>query len=101
MRLKAKRDGNELEIVAALRYCGASVTFLSLPDVPDLLVGFQSNTYLIEIKSPKGKLREGQQEWINNWRGGDVHVVRTVDEALNVIKLGRAGSSKIRFGGTM
>jgi Holliday junction resolvase len=86
MRKAAKRDGNEGEIVKALRQQGASVVFLNMADAPDLLVGLGGITYLVEIKTPSGRLRSGQIRWHESWRGSPVAVVRSVEEALEVLK---------------
>jgi hypothetical protein len=85
-----KRDSNEAEIKEALIQAGASVVSLSIPNAPDLLVGYggedgNGTTYLLEIKSKRGKLRIGQQYWADSWYGGPVAVVRTVEEALNAV----------------
>jgi hypothetical protein len=80
-----RRDDNEREIVKALTLCGASVTLLSIPGGPDLLVGFRRRTFLLEVKSKRGKLNEVQVTWHDGWRGGDVAVVRSPDEALRLI----------------
>lgn len=81
-----RTDSNQAEIVAALRQAGASVFSLHAVGrgVPDLLVGFRGNNYLLEVKSEKGKLTEDQEKWINNWRG-HVAIVRSVGEALKSI----------------
>lgn len=86
MRTAAKRDGNESEIVAALEGVGCSVTRLSQKGVPDLLVARQGVNFLIEVKEPKGKLTEDQETFIWNWKGS-VAVVRSVEEALEVVGL--------------
>lgn len=81
-----KRDGNQAEIVEALRKAGASV--LDLADVghncPDALIGYAGREWLIEIKTATGELTPGQVDFIRTWRGA-VHVVRSIDEALAVI----------------
>ena len=78
LRYNAKRDENEPEIVEALEAVGASV--LRLDDV-DLLVGFRGINYLLEVKTPKGKLNKKQQKFFRSWVG-QVNIVRTVDDAL-------------------
>ena len=80
----AKRDINEAQIVAALRAAGASVQHLSAPGVPDLLVGFREQNYLMEVKQAKGKLTPTEQQFADDWRGQTV-IVRCVDDALRVI----------------
>ncbi len=84
-----KRDENQTDIVDALRSVGATV--LDLADVgrncPDILAGYKGVNYLMEIKTATGKLTPGQAEFIKEWRGLSVAVVRTVDEAYRVIGL--------------
>ena len=92
-----KRDGNEREIVAALRAAGASVSHLSDAGVPDLLVGYLGETYLLEVKETgqgqnkrramggEGDLTPSQVKWWSTWIGRPAVVVRTVDEALAAI----------------
>lgn len=84
-----KVDANQKPIVAGLRGVGASVALLHRAgdDIPDLLVGFRGVTYLLEAKNPDGKdkVSEGQERFIEDWRGGPVAVVRSLDEALRVI----------------
>ncbi len=83
-RRAAKRDTNEPEIIQALRAAGATVEQLSKKGVPDLLIGFQGSTYLIEVKTAKGKLTPDESTWIEKWNG-PVHIVRTIEEALRVL----------------
>ncbi len=101
-RRASKRDANEGPIVEALRAVGAAVTFLSVTGCPDLLVGYQGRTFLLEVKgltatgltsrfSSKGKrpdargLHEDQQDWWAAWRGAPPAIVRTPAEALAAI----------------
>jgi len=92
VRKRGKIDANQTEIVKALRQAGATVQSLAAAGggVPDLLVGFQRKTVLIEIKdgSKKPSARElttDQVEWHLNWRGGPCMVVNSVGEALAAI----------------
>ena len=74
-------DRNHAEIRDALEKAGATV----VPDGPmDLLVGFRGRNYLLEIKTATGKLRVRQESFMRRWKG-QVHLVRTVEEALEVI----------------
>lgn len=91
MRAK-KIDDNQREIVSALRRCGAIVQSLaSVGDgVPDLLVGYKRQTYLIEVKDgskpPSARqLTHDQILWHVEWCGGPLCVVHNVDEALAAI----------------
>lgn len=82
----ARTDANQKEIVAALRSVGATVQSLAPVGhgVPDLLVGFRGATYLIEVKTPTGKLTPDQIRWHGDWRGG-VGICITADDALTYI----------------
>lgn len=79
-------DANQTAIVEALRGVGASVLSLAAlgNGVPDLLVAFRGQCYLLECKSKDGKLTPDQWAWIFMWKG-DVAVVRSADEALKAI----------------
>lgn len=85
MRHAARRDANEPDIVSALEAVGASVTRLDGEGVPDLLVGWCSRTFLLEVKGPSGGLTAAQREWWATWKGGSGHVVRCADDALRAI----------------
>lgn len=84
-RYAAKRDSNEAAIIAALRNCGATVVQLSDKGVPDLLVGVFGKTILAETKQRKGKLTSAQQDFVANWNGGEVWIIRSVEDALDMI----------------
>lgn len=84
-RYGAKRDANEDAIVLALRKAGASVTPLSVPGCVDLLVGYQGDTFLLEIKDGRNGLTDEQQAWHAAWRGRKPWIVRTIEEALEAI----------------
>ena len=81
----ARRDSNEKRIERALRDVGANVVRNSAAGLPDLLVGFRSGTYLLEVKTRRGKLTEVQMDFQGEWDGGQVFVVRDEDEALRAI----------------
>jgi len=90
-RRAAKVDANQREVVKALRHAGASVQHLHAvgEGCPDILVGFRSRNYLLEIKDGKKppsarKLTPDQEKWHGAWLG-DVHVVKSVTEALFAI----------------
>ena len=63
---RAKRDGNHGEIVTALKAIGASVVDLAAVGggVPDLLVGYRTRNWLLEVKLPGriGKRPRGQAQ---------------------------------------
>lgn len=83
-RRAAKRDGNEREIIEALRAAGASVQALSIRGCADLLVGIDGGNYLLEIKVAKGKLTPDEIDWHTSWNG-QVTIVRSVEDALAAI----------------
>lgn len=94
MRRAAKVDGNHKQIVAALHAIGASVQSLAAvgQGVPDLLVGFQNKTFLLEIKDGQKppsarRLTEQQMAWHSAWKGAAVEVVDGVDAALKALGL--------------
>lgn len=95
-----QRDANEAGIVGALRAAGAVVQPLEQGGgVPDLLVGYQGRTFLLEVKNPeskfsirggrrtkdRGTLRATQVKWIAAWKGAPVVDVINADEALSAI----------------
>ena len=81
----AKRDAAEPEIVTALKQCGFSVYRLNTP--VDLLVGFRRKTHLVEVKSGSTgyakALNENQKEFADEWRGGEVVILRSAQDAID------------------
>ena len=93
MRRAARTDSNQEEIVKALRAVGATVQSLAGVGhgVPDLLVGYQGKTILMEVKdgnkSPSHReLTPDQVKWIDAWTGGSVYIIDNVDAAWNALK---------------
>jgi len=91
MRRAAKVDRNQAEIVAALRAHGASVQPLHTvgQGCPDLLVGFDGQNFLLEIKDgqkipSKQRLTPDQVEWHSAW-GGAVAVAKDTADALAIV----------------
>ncbi len=82
--INAQRDENEAEIVTALEQIGATVKRLSQKDIPDLIIGFRGRNFWIEIKSPGGKLKKGQRELHDRWRG-QIAVCETFEECLEIL----------------
>ena len=80
-------DNNQAEIVEALRAVGCTVQHLHEvgKGCPDLLVGIAGRNYLIEVKSEKGRLTGAEFEWHARWKG-HVHIIRTVEMALELVK---------------
>ena len=88
----AKIDANQEAVVTALRAAGATVQSLAGvgKGVPDLLVGYQGKTLLMEVKdgnkSPSARLlTEDQLRWHGSWKGGALAVVDNPDAALRMI----------------
>jgi hypothetical protein len=91
MRRSAKVDGNQAEIVAALRKAGAHVQSLASvgKGCPDLLVSHRGKWHAMEIKDPAKppsarKLTEDQVAWHAQARA-PVHVAMTAEEALRAL----------------
>jgi hypothetical protein len=86
MRRAARVDNNHGEIVKALRGVGATVTSLAAvgQGVGDLLVSYRARWFVLEVKSPGGKLTEDEWVWIGQQRA-EVKVVYSVEDALAAI----------------
>lgn len=89
MRRAARIDANQAQIVSALLLAGASVQSLAAvgKGVPDLLVGFRANLFLMEVKDgqktpSRQKLTDAQVEWHRSW---PVEVVNSPEAALRAI----------------
>ena len=90
-RRAAKVDANQAEIVKELRKAGASVTptHAAGDGFPDLAVGYQGKTFLLEVKDgnkpPSARtLTPPQVKWHGQWLGHKA-VVNDVSEALEAI----------------
>ena len=85
----AKRvDANQKGIIRALKAVGCSVVHLSQGSgIPDLLVGWRQQSFLLEVKNPDGfnKVLDTQKEFARDWRGPPPIVVRSSDDALKAI----------------
>ena len=88
----AKIDANHEQVVSALRAAGASVQSLAGvgKGVPDLLVGFQGKTLLMEVKDGRKtpsarRLTEDQLKWHGAWNGGPLAIVDSPDAALRML----------------
>ena len=87
----AKRvDSNHSLIVKALRELGCSVfdTSRVAGGFPDLVVGKNQKTALVEIKaSDKSKFTAAQEAFMLNWRGSTVARIQDVEGAITLVKL--------------
>jgi len=86
-RRNPRRDGNEASLKLLLMDLGASWRPLSGKGAPDGLVGWKLQTYLVEIKQPKGKLTADQKAWVDGWRGGAVHILRTAEDVYRLLQV--------------
>jgi hypothetical protein len=92
MRYANRIDANQNLIVDAMRKAGAVVRIISQGDgIPDLLVGYRGYTILMEVKDgdkvPSArKLTEAEQKFFDDWRGGMLVIVNSVEEALETLK---------------
>ena len=86
-RFARKPDANQADILSALEKVGALVEDMSLmgKGFPDLMVGFRQCLYLLEVKTLHGKLNKLQKPFHKKWRGYNIHVVRSVSDALAVL----------------
>ncbi len=82
-----RRDTTHAAVRDALRDAGYSVFDAGNVggDFPDLVVGAHGVTFLVEVKSPGGKLSAGQRRFSDGWRGGPVVVAYNAEQALGHI----------------
>lgn len=92
MRRACRVDNNQKEIVIGLRNYGATVLVTSqLKNCFDILVGYNGINYIMEIKDgkktkSKTKLTDGEIGFKNKWKGGEYYIVKSLEEAIEVIK---------------
>jgi Holliday junction resolvase len=86
---KKRVDNNQLEIIKAFQNMGATVLNLSTvgKGCPDLLIGYKNISVLVEVKSKTGKFTEPQLKFMEQWQGGAVNRIDSVDGAIRLIKL--------------
>jgi Holliday junction resolvase len=93
MTYAKKVDENHKIIVQRFRELGASVFDASGVGrgFPDILVGFNNQTALVEIKSgEKKKFTEPQLKFMAEWKGSSVSRINDVQGAerlINILKL--------------
>lgn len=87
----AKRvDLNHQEVVKTLRSLGATVFDASRmgQGFPDLVVGYNHQTVLVEIKSgEQKKFTQAQLKFMADWKGSAVTRINDVDGAIRLIKV--------------
>ena len=93
MTYAKKVDENHKIIVQRFRELGASVFDASSVGrgFPDILVGFNNQTALVEIKSnEKKKFTEAQLKFMAEWKGSAVSRINDVagaERLINILKL--------------
>lgn len=97
MRRAAKVDSNQTEVVEAFRTLGCSVQSLAAlgKGVPDIMVSLGGITWLVEIKSGKGKENPLQTDWAALWLGCRA-VVRDMQGVVVTVKTMAAQSKQLR-----
>lgn len=91
-RFANKIDGNQRDIVSALRRVSVQPLTRVGDGVPDLLVGVAGRNLLVEVKrGATAALTQKQERWHAAWRGQRAVVV-TVDEVLALLAHSRAVS---------
>lgn len=83
-------DVNQSEIVQAFKELGCSVFDCSrvAGGFPDLLVGKNKKTILVEIKSTeKATYTSAQKLFMLNWKGSTVVRINDIDGAIRLVKL--------------
>ncbi len=91
MRRAAKVDDNQKDIINALRAIGCTVQPLHAvgQGCPDLLVGFRSRNFLLEVKDgakycSQQALTKPQIDWHSSWEG-QVAIVNSVASAIEYV----------------
>lgn len=90
-------DANHHDIVEAFQKCACMVAELAksksdVPGIPDLLVGIPDHVgrefrlVLVEVKTQEGRLTSDQRRFFAEWVDYPVHVVRTIDDVVRVIR---------------
>lgn len=83
-------DENQKALIHTFIALGASVLNLSTVGrgCPDLLIGYRGKTVLVEIKrDTKAKYTEPQVKFMQEWRGGAVSRIDSVEAAIRLIKM--------------
>lgn len=91
MRRAARRDSNESDIVKAMRETGAYVKAINDEGTFDLLCYYNGHTLLLEIKDgakpPSARrLTDAEQKFHDEWPGSNLHIINSVQEALDLLK---------------
>lgn len=90
-RKRAKKDGNQTEVVEKLRLMGMSVAITHQlgGGFPDFVVGYRGKNYMIELKDENQppsnrKLTDDEVEFHLNWRG-QIDVANNLEDVVNIV----------------
>tara|TARA_R110000787_G_scaffold105550_1_gene212956 strand:- start:887 stop:1174 length:288 start_codon:yes stop_codon:yes gene_type:complete len=93
MRIKARVDSNQKDIVSQLRKIGCSVlhTHQLGKGAPDIIIGYNSRNYLVEIKDgskplSQQKLTKDEVKFQSEWKGTYI-VINNFDDLKGIILL--------------
>jgi len=88
---RVSKDLNHNEMVQAFLKLGCPSIDLSAlgAGVPDLVVWCRTKYNLVEVKNPKSRygkkgLNKNQTQWSDEWRGGPVYVVSTLEHVVHL-----------------
>jgi rhamnose utilization protein RhaD (predicted bifunctional aldolase and dehydrogenase) len=87
---KKRTDANQAQIIHTFIALGATVLNLSRvgEGCPDILIGYKKHSVLCEIKrNDKAPYTESQVKFMQNWRGGAISRIDSVDAAIRLIKM--------------
>jgi hypothetical protein len=91
MRMAARRDANEEQVMSSLRACGAFVKQINDGGTFDLLVWYRGHTLLLEVKDGRKppsarELSPAEQKFHDAWPGTNLHIVLGAEDALELLK---------------
>ncbi|KKQ62541.1 MAG: hypothetical protein US85_C0025G0009 [Candidatus Shapirobacteria bacterium GW2011_GWF1_38_23] len=88
MKYAKRVDGNHHEIIQGLRDCGYKVKDTSKygDGFPDCIVAGGGRVVMLEIKQGSAKLTDAEKEFHEAFYGLGLHVVRTLEQALDVMR---------------
>ena len=87
----ARVDGNQAAITGALRQAGCLVqtTHTIGRGFPDLLCYYPTadRMFLLEVKTPGGKLTQDEVQWHAKWEDAPVYIVETVEQLPSLLSM--------------
>jgi Holliday junction resolvase-like predicted endonuclease len=86
LRGRTRRDVNEPLIIDYFESAGCAVLKVNESGKPDLVVFKGAHVWLVEVKQRRGKLRAQQVAFQAHWRGPQVQIVRSVEDAAKLLE---------------